>query len=181
MCILRSAAGALAGAGLLVSLAAGAEDDLEMTISFTGPPEIQVIEDPVTGEESFFGAITGVVRADDSALFAGTSVNCEFDGHTFESRGFSCGFTTAESVAGVCLFATENGDTAVAEWRCQTGATLTSDARCEGTASWVDGTGAFAGITGRARLHSDLFLFPTEGFSLWKGRWSVARLASLDR
>ena len=162
-----------------VPAGAGAGDDATLRIAFSAPPEVTVEADPITGEETFFGVVSGVVEADDAGLFAGASVDCEFDGHTFESRGFSCGFTDAESVAGVCLFAAANGGTAVAEWRCETGATMTSDARCEGAARWVEGTGVFAGVVGEARIHSDLFLYPTEGFSLWKGLWSVPRLASL--
>jgi len=178
MSVTRLFAAILAGAGLAAASAAG-EEPHRMKIAFPTPPAVTVEADPITGEEAFYGAISGVVEADDAGLFAGASVDCEFDGHTFESRGFSCGFTEAEAVAGVCRFATGNGDAAVAEWRCSTGATMTSDARCEGTARWVEGTGAFAGIVGEARIHSDLFLYPTEGFALWKGLWRAPLLASL--
>lgn len=168
-------------AAVLLASVAAAEDERRFTIVFSGPPSVTVEEDFATGEETFFGTVAGTVRGDGDALLAGTSVNCEFDGYTFEARGFSCGFTDAESVAGICLFTAENGDTAVAEWRCGTGATMTSDARCEGTAEWIEGTGAFAGISGGAKLHSDLFLYPTEGTALWKGDWRVPRYAALDR
>lgn len=167
-------------AGSLASSAV-AEDERRLTIAFSAPPEIAVEEDFATGEETFSGTLAGTVLGDGDPLLAGTSVDCEFDGYTFEARGFSCGFTDAESVAGICLFTAENGDTAVAEWRCRTGATMTSDARCEGTADWIEGTGAFAGISGGAKLHSDLFLYPTEGTALWKGDWRIPRYAALDR
>ena len=166
-------------AAVLLASAAAAEDERRFTIEFSGSPTVTVEEDFATGEETFFGTVAGTVRGD--PLLAGASVNCEFEGYTFEARGFSCGFTNAESVAGICLFTAENGDTAVAEWRCETGATMTSDARCEGTAEWIEGTGAFAGISGGAKLHSDLFLYPTEGTALWKGDWRVPRYAALDR
>lgn len=172
---------AAAFAAVLCASAAAAEDERRFTIAFSAPPEIAVEEDFATGEETFVGTVAGTVRGDGDALLAGASVNCEFDGYTFEARGFSCGFTAAESVAGICLFTAENGDTAVAEWRCETGATMTSDARCEGTAEWIEGTGAFAGISGGAKLHSDLFLYPTEGTALWKGDWRIPRYAALDR
>ena len=166
-------------AAVLLASVAAAEDERRFTIVFSGPPSVTVEEDLATGEETFFGTVAGTVRGD--ALLAGASVNCEFDGYTFQARGFSCGFTDAESVAGICLFTAGNGDTAVAEWRCETAATMTSDARCEGTAEWIEGTGAFAGISGGAKLHSDLFLYPTEGTALWKGDWRVPRYAALDR
>ena len=172
-------AAALICAGLPALPAGGAEDDLELAIAFSAPPEIDSVEDPIAGGEEFSGTVAGTVEADGAGLLAGAAVDCEFDGYTFEARGFSCGFTDAEEVAGVCLFTTAIGDTAVAEWRCRTGATMTSDARCEGAATWVEGTGALAGIAGEARIHSDLFLYPTEGSAIWKGRWSAPRLAAL--
>lgn len=175
---IRLFAVSLAGAGLAAAPAA-AEEPHRMKIAFSAPPEVTVEADPITGEETFYGAVSGTVETDGAGLFAGASVDCEFDGRTFESRGFSCGFTEAEAVTGVCRFADGNGGAAVAEWRCGTGATMTSDARCEGTARWVEGTGAFAGIAGEARIHSDLFLYPTDGFSLWKGLWRAPRLAAL--
>ena len=174
-----TAAAWLAG-GALAAAGAGADDALVLRIEFA-PPEIHIEEDPLTGADEFFGAVHGAVASDDAALFAGASVDCEFEGHTFESRDFSCGFTEAESVAGVCLFTAENGDAAVARWRCRTGATMTSDARCEGTAEWIEGAGIFAGIAGEAKIHADLFLYPTQGLWLWKGRWGIPRLAALAR
>lgn len=179
MRVFRLVAASLAGAGVLAAFPAGAEEFHELAIAFSEPPRVSIDSDPIAGDEEFFGSVAGIVETDGAGLFAGASVDCEFDGYTFESRGFSCGFTRAESVAGVCLFTAENGDTAVAEWRCRTGATMTSDARCEGEARWIEGTGGFAGIVGDARIHSDLFLYPTEGRALWKGRWSAPRLAML--
>ena len=173
------AAAWLAG-GALAAAGASAEDAMALRIEFA-PPEIVVEEDLFAGAEEFSGTVRGAVASDDAGMFVGASVDCEFDGHTFESRGFSCGFTEAESVVGVCLFAAANGDTAVAEWRCRTGATMTSDARCEGAAAWVEGVGIFAGIVGEAKIHSDLFLYPTQGLWLWKGRWTIPRLAALHR
>jgi len=172
---------ALATAALLTSAGAGfaADDRLELRIEFSEAPTLEVVEDPETGEETFYGTYTGLVSGESDALLAGTEASCEFDGYTFEARGFSCGFTTAENVSGRCLFTDGQGNTAVAEWECQTAATMTSDARCEGKATWVDGAGKFAGITGEARFHGDLFLQPTEGYSRWRGKWSVPSLAML--
>ncbi len=64
-------------------------------------------------------------------------MTCEFDGHTFASRGLA----TAEAVTGHRLFTTPYGDSAIAEWECRTAATMTSEARCQGRASWVGRTG----------------------------------------
>lgn len=170
-----------ASAALLLGAGAGfaADERLELMIEFTEQPTLEVIEDPETGEETFYGTYSALVSGDDNALLAGTEASCEFDGYTFEARGFSCGFTTAENVSGRCLFTDGQGNTAVAEWECQTAATMTSDARCEGKAVWIDGVGKFAGITGEARFHGDLFLQPTEGYSRWRGHWSVPSLAML--
>lgn len=181
MSLLRTPLTGLAAGALIVgtSAAFAAEEKLELMIEFSEAPTLEVSEDPETGEESFFGTYSGWVSGDDNALLAGTEASCEFDGYTFEARGFSCGFTTAEKVSGRCLFTDGQGNTAVAEWECQTGATLTSDARCEGKAVWIDGAGKFAGITGEARFHGDLFLDPTEGYSRWRGHWSVPSLAML--
>lgn len=178
----RSAARMTAAAILLLAGPASAlagDDSLELVIEFTAPPTVDVLDDPDSDEESFFGTYAGVVRDDGDALFAGAEVSCEFDGYTFDARGFSCGFTTAERVSGRCLFADAKGDTAVAQWECQTAASMTSDARCEGKATWIEGTGRFAGITGEARFHSDLFLQPGEGYARWRGAWSVPSLALL--
>ncbi len=172
-------AGLATGLLLIGASAQAADEKLELMIEFAEEPTLEVTEDPDTGEETFFGTYTGWVSGDDNALLAGTEASCEFDGYTFEARGFSCGFTTAEKVSGRCLFTDDQGNTAVAEWECQTGASLTSDARCEGKAVWVDGVGKFAGITGEARFHGDLFLDPTEGYSRWRGHWSVPSLAML--
>jgi len=129
---------------------------------------------------SSFGTHGGVVDAESPSPLAGAEVTCEFDGYTFPARSFSCGFTTAEAVAGRCLFTTPEGDTAIAEWQCETAATMTSDARCEGRATWIEGTGRFAGIQGTARFHTDLFLHPTEGYARWRGNWGVPRMAALS-
>ena len=171
---------ALAGALLLASasVAGAGEDEQDLTIAFSGPPELAVneIED---GQEEFFGTHKGVVDAESASFLAGAEVTCEFDGYTLDARGFSCGFTTAEAVKGRCLFATPEGDTAIAEWECQTAATMTSDARCEGKAVWVEGAGRFSGIQGEARFHTDQFLQPTDGTARWRGDWRVPRLAAL--
>jgi len=139
-----------------------------------------VVVDELTEEETFFGRYAGKVSEDSRSLLAGADVVCEFDGVAAPGRAFSCGFTMVEQVAGRCLFTTEIGDVAVAEWRCQTGAMMTSDARCEGTAEWIEGTGAWAGITGEARFHSDLFLQPGPGNAKWKGNWRIDSIALLS-
>ncbi len=152
----------------------------DLTIEFSGAPEIEVVVDELTEEETFFGRYAGKVSEDSRSLLAGADVVCEFDGVAAPGRAFSCGFTMVEQVAGRCLFTTEIGDVAVAEWRCQTGAMMTSDARCEGTAEWIEGTGAWAGITGEARFHSDLFLQPGPGNAKWKGNWRIDSIALLS-
>ena len=152
----------------------------DLTIEFSAPPEIEVVVDELTEEETFFGRYAGTVSMDSRSLLAGADVVCEFDGVAAPGRSFSCGFTMVEQVAGRCLFTTEIGDVAVAEWRCQTGAMMTSDARCEGKAEWVEGTGAWAGITGEARFHSDLFLQPGPGNAKWKGNWRIDSVALLS-
>ena len=42
-----------------------------------------------TGEENFFGTVSGTVADDGAALLAGASVDCQFDGYTYEARSFS--------------------------------------------------------------------------------------------
>ena len=160
------------------TVAGAAEDEQDLTIEFSAPPAVTVNEIE-GGEEQFFGTHGGVVDAESPSPLAGAEVTCEFDGYTFPARSFSCGFTTAEAVAGRCLFTTPEGDTAVAEWQCETAATMTSDARCEGRATWIEGTGKFAGIQGKARFHTDLFLHPSEGYARWRGSWGVPRMAAL--
>ena len=130
---------------------------------------------------NFGGRYAGVVAGEPEDLFAGVEVNCEFEGLAAPGRALSGGFTTVEDVAGRCLFTADNGDVAIAEWTCRTGAMMTSDARCEGKAEWVEGTGKFAGITGTARFHSDLFLQPGKGFAKWKGEWRINAVAQLGR
>lgn len=157
-----------------------AEDAAErekFRIDFAGPPVIEVTSDELTEEEWFSGQFAGTIAEDAETLFAGTDVTCEFDGYAAQGRAFSCGFTTVEQVNGRCLFTDMHGDAAIAEWTCQTGAIMTSDARCEGKAQWVSGTGKFAGITGDARLHTDLFLQPSKGFAEWKGHWRISTMA----
>ncbi len=177
MTMRRISTTAFASAALLISASGGfaADDRLELTIEFSEAPTLEVVEDPETGEEIFYGTYSGLVSGESDSLLAGTEASCEFDGYTFEAHGF----TRAENVSGRCLFTDGQGNIAVAEWECQTAATMTSDARCEGKAVWIDGAGKFAGITGEARFHGDLFLQPTEGYSRWRGKWSVPSLAML--
>ena len=152
----------------------------DLTIEFSAPPEIEVVADEFAEEETFFGRYAGKVSEDSRSLLAGADVVCEFDGVAAPGRSFSCGFTMVEQVAGRCLFTTDSGNVAVAEWSCQTGAMMTSDARCEGKAQWIEGTGAWAGITGEARFHSDLFLQPGPGIAKWKGNWRIDAVALLS-
>lgn len=154
-----------------------ADDLTVMRINLSGPPMVEAEYDPLAEEELFSGRYDGVVDAAEGDLFADTDVACEFNGYAAEGRAFSCGFTTVETVTGRCLFTADNGDSAVAEWRCRTGAMMTSDARCEGRMTWIDGTGRFAGITGDAKMHSDLFLQPGKGYIYMKGDWTIPSLA----
>ncbi len=172
------AAGAIC-AGLF-ALPAHAGDEQKLTITFSGPPQVTVTEDPLSGETTFSGTVTGTVGIDSPTLLAGAAVDCAFDGYTFEARSFSCGFIEAESVTGQCVFATGADDIAVAEWRCETGAAMTGDARCEGVANWAEGTGIFSGLEGSAKIHSDLFLYPSLGTVEWKGRWNIPLLAQFN-
>jgi len=184
------------GAAALLALGAGpafADDATpaattaqELTIEFTGQPEVTVSE-PIPaatagGEETqeFTGRYRGHVTGDEVSLIAGTEVACEFAGIAAPGRAFSCGFTIVEQVQGRCVFTADKGDSAIAEWTCRTAATMTSDARCEGKATWTDGTGKFAGIAGDARFHSDLFLQPGKGFAKWRGSWRVPSMAALQ-
>lgn len=172
----------IAAVGLVVAAisSASADDASVLRIDFVAPPIVDAQFDELTEEETFSGRYEGIVVGDDGDLFADTAVTCEFNGYASEGRAFSCGFTMVEKVAGRCLFTADNGDSAVAEWTCGTGAFMTSDARCEGKMAWVDGTGRFAGIVGEAKMHSDLFLQPGEGFVWVKGQWTVPSLALLS-
>ncbi len=177
------------GVAMALSLAAAAGvasaqeahyDPNQLIIEFIGPPLVEVFAvDELAQEEEFRGRYAGIVAGEPENLFAGAEVTCEFEGLAAPGRVFSCGFTTVEDVAGRCLFTAETGDVAIAEWTCRTGARMTSDARCEGKAEWVEGTGKFAGITGAARIHSDLFLQPGKGFAKWKGTWRIDSVALL--
>ena len=170
-------AASLAAACLIAGAPAWAGEDAQLMIEFSGPPQVNSTYDELTEEETFVGHYSGTVSDTPENLLVGAEVNCEFDGYAAPGRAFSCGFTTVEQVSGRCLFTAEGGDTAVAEWSCRTGAMMTSDARCEGRAKWIEGTGKFAGITGDARFHSDLFLQPGKGFAKWRGEWRIPSLA----
>ncbi len=154
----------------------------EFVVEFTAAPEVEVFGDELSEEETFSGRYLGVVTGDDAGIFADAEVACEFEGYAAPGRAFSCGFTNVEQVSGRCLFTAADGDSAIAEWQCRTGAMMTSDARCEGKVEWIDGTGRYAGITGGARFHSDLFL-PGDGpgFAKWFGDWRVPAFAALTQ
>ncbi len=177
---------ALIGLPAIPALGGGATDKRELRIEYDAAPTVTVradaLDEPGTeGEaEQFVGHYSGVVAGEASGLFAGSDVVCEFEGVAAPGQALSGGFTMVEDVAGRCLFTTENGDAAVAEWSCRTGALMTSDARCEGKVTWVEGTGRFAGITGEARFHSDLFLQPGDGYARWRGDWRIVTLAEVS-
>ena len=185
LCNLAPGAAMLLALGAAAAAADPAAPAQEVTIEFAGPPEVTVSEpNPalIEGEDEtrqFTGRYAGQVKGVEDSMIAGAGVACEFAGIAAPGRAFSCGFTTVEQVQGRCVFTADNGDTAVAEWSCRTAAIMTSDARCEGKATWTEGTGKFAGITGDARFHSDLFLQPGKGFAKWRGSWRVPSMAAL--
>jgi len=46
-------------------------------------------------------------------------------------------------------------------------------ARCEGEATWIDGTGKYAGVSGEARVHSELFRSGEAGDAVWSGKMDL--------
>ncbi|MBL26933.1 MAG: hypothetical protein CMM50_05195 [Rhodospirillaceae bacterium] len=161
--------------GSLAPLAAeetGAEqapaDTTKFTVQYDGPPELRVLD--VGDEEVISGRISGTASSTTSPVLAGATVDCPFVGRAYEGRSFSCGFTTIEDMQGMCVFTDADGDQAVADWTCSTAATMTSDARCEGKATWISGTGKYAGVTGAFKMHSELFRNKKEdGNAVWSG------------
>jgi len=166
----------LPAALLLVAGAAGPVmadgKETAFTVRYDGPPELRAVD--VGENEVVSGRVSGIVGdAAEAGPLAGAAVDCSFVGRTFEGRSFSCGFTTVEDVDSLCVFTDADGDQAIADLSCRTAATMTSDARCEGEATWIDGTGKYAGVSGEAHVHSELFRSGEAGDAVWSGEMDL--------
>lgn len=171
---------ALAVPALAMTVATGGVAANDLLIEFADPPEVTVAAAAEADlDETFAGSFTGTVGADSDSTLAGAEVRCDFAGYTFSARGFACGSTTTAEVSGRCLFTTVQGDAAVAEWSCGTIEVTLPGARCHGTATWIEGTGALAGIQGEAEVDSDPLLNPKQGTARWRGSWGVPQLTQL--
>ncbi len=107
-----------------------------------------------TDSEMFWGNYSG--RVSSTGILKDARADCAFVGRAYQGRGFSCGFAKIENIRGSCIFAQNDKDSIIAEWNCITSATATGDARCEGKASFVNGSGKYAAVSGEAKFHAPL-------------------------